>query len=586
MKKQIFTSLILIITAAVAHGQTGIGTISPNSSLDVRGGMATAIRIFSSSTSLTYTDHAIVYTGTTSATATLPDATTCPGRIYWIKNAGTTLPVPVVTVNTTASQTIEGAMSSNLDEPNESIRVVSNGAGWEITSQNVPTSKTPTTGGSWDQGGNTLKSIKSIGTISTVDFPLTTNNAEAMRVTSGGFLGAGTNNPLGRMHFVNENNDAGDDYLFADYMNGTGITQGFFMKKSAGTVSSPVNLQNGDTIGQVRFVPRHNGSVVNTDGSGLDAVYKGDGTSALTDMRFFTSNAEVIRINENGKISIGTTTPDGLNPEKVLVDAGTTGSYNVISGKGEIDNYLQLNVKNGSSGNIASSDLVATSDNGDETNNFIDIGINSSGYSLGTAPILNGINQPYLFSTGGDFVIGNATLNQDLVFFNAGSQGYTAASERMRIAAAGNVGIGQIVNASEKLVVAGIISPGTDNAYTLGTSAARWSAVWSGNGVVQTSDERMKTNIGELNYGIKKLMRLRPVSYNWKTDPHGKRKAGLIAQETQKIIPEVVSGNAAKENLGMNYAELVSVLIKSLQQQQQQIKELKTELNTLIQNKL
>ncbi len=580
MKKHLY-SIFFIIVSAAAHGQTGIGTLTPNSSLDVRGGMATGIRTFSSSTTLTYTDHIIVFTGAANAAATLPDATTCQGRIYWIKNASTT---SVLTVNTTSSQTIEGALTSDLDEPNEILRLVSNGSGWEITAQDVPTAKTTTTGGSWNQGGNSLKTMKAVGTITNFDFPLIVNNSEAMRISAGGFLGIGTNNPQGRIHVVNENDDAGNDYTFNDYMNGTGITQGFFEKKSSGTYASPGNLSNGDTIGQFRFVPRYNGGVMHSNGSGIDAVYKGDGTTALTDLRFFSSSAERMRINENGKISIGTMVPDGLNPEKLLVDAGTTGSYNVISGKGEIDNYLQLNIQNKSNGNIASSDLVATADNGDESGNYIDMGINSSLYSAGLAPITNGANQTYLYSTGADFIVGNGTPSQDLIFFNAGSVGYAATSERMRIAYTGNVGIGQIAVPSEKLTVAGIMSPALDNAYTLGTSVNRWREVWASNGVVQTSDVNMKTNITPLNYGLTELMQMRPVSYNWKNDPKGKRKVGLIAQETQQIIPEVVKGDALKEKLGMNYAELVAVLIRSIQQQQQKLKELRTELNNLTQH--
>ena len=581
MKKQLYSFCFFTIAYAAAYSQTGLGTISPNSTLDVRGGIAVNLRTFSSSTSLAYTDHTIVFTGTSNSTVTLPDATTCLGRIYWIKNASATLPTPVVTVNTISSQIIDTAASYNLDEPNEIVRLVSDGANWQMTSQDVATPKTGTAGGAWNQGGNTVKSVKSLGTITAFDFPFITANKEAMRITSGGYVGVGSANPLGRIHFVNDNNDAGNDYVFDDYMNGTSITQGVLEKKSSGTFVSPGNLQNGDIIGQFRFVPHYNGSIVHSNGSGIDGVYKGDGTTALSDLRFFSSNVENMRINENGKVSIGTITPDGANPERLLVDAGTTGSYNVISGKGDIDNYLQLNIQNRSNGVNASSDLVASADNGDESVNFIDMGINSSTNNSLTSPILSGINQPYLYSTGGDFVIGNATPSQDLVFF---TNAYLATNERIRITASGNVGIGQISGPSEKLVVAGIVSPATDNLYTLGTSTNRWSQVWSVNGVVQTSDAHMKTNISPLNYGLKELLRMRPVSFNWKTDPSGKRKVGLIAQETQKLIPEVVKGDASKENLGMNYAELVTVLIQSLQQQQQKIIKLRTELNTLIQN--
>lgn len=577
MKKHLY-GLCLFLGVAGVQAQTGIGTNTPNSTLDVRGAMAAGFRAFSSATSLSSTDHVAVFTGLTDATVTLPDATTCTGRIYWIKNASTTLPTPVLTVNTVSSQTIEGSATTQLDEPDEIVRLISDGSNWEISSQGTPNPKTSTTGGPWNEGGNSVKSRKAVGTTSSTDIAFITNNTEAMRVSSQGYIGFNTTNPQGRLHVTSVNDDAGNDYWLHDYLNGTGVTQMIYLRKSAGTVASPTNLQNGDTIAQVRFAPRYGGALNRTTGSGIDAVYKGDGTTQLTDLRMFASNSETMRINENGKVSIGTTTPDGVNPEKLLVDAGTTGSYNVISGKGSIDNYLQLNIQNKSNGSVASSDVVASADNGDESNNYIDMGINSSGYSVGSSFILNAVNQPYLYAAGNDFVIGNGSPSYDLIFF---TNGYTASSERMRITAAGNVGIGQVTSPSEKLVVAGIVSPGTDNSYTLGTSTNRWSSVWSANGVVQTSDLRMKTNIQPLTYGVSQLMALHPVTYNWKKDPAGTKQLGLIAQETQEVIPEVVHGHAATENLGMNYAELVAVLVHSLQQQQQKLKELRLQLQEL-----
>lgn len=252
-------------------------------------------------------------------------------------------------------------------------------------------------------------------------------------------------------------------------------------------------------------------------------------------------------INQNGNVSIGSTaTFNSSYPEQLLVDAGTTSSYNVISGKGAINNYLQLNIQNTSNGNSASSDVVATADNGTETVNFVDMGINSSTYSTGG--ILGGANNGYLYSTGNDFIIGNATASRDVIFFTGGTN---TNNEKLRITTSA-------------------VQPGADNSISIGTSARRWTAVYAANGTIQTSDIRLKKNILPLTYGLADLMKLQPVSYDWKNDEG--HKIGLIAQEVKKVIPEVVVGDETKENLGMNYAELVPVLINA-------VKELKTELN-------
>jgi hypothetical protein len=144
-------------------------------------------------------------------------------------------------------------------------------------------------------------------------------------------------------------------------------------------------------------------------------------------------------VDANGNVAIGTSSFDATNPEQLLVDAGATSSFNVISGKGTINNYLQLNIQNKSTGVSASSDVVATADNGNETGNFIDMGINSSGYS--SSGVLGGANTAYLYSTGNDFVIGNNTAGKNLRFFTvAGST--TTPVERVRIDGSGNVGVG------------------------------------------------------------------------------------------------------------------------------------------------
>ncbi len=573
--KNILSFLLFLLTLASASAQVGIGTTSPNSTLDVRGSFASNYRAFTGATTASSTDNTLVFTGTSAVAVTLPNATTCAGRMYWIKNASTTLPTPVLTVSTVSSQTIDGNSSWTIDEPFEVIRIVSDGTNWYIMNQDVVGPKTSTTGGPWLQGGNSVTAAKSLGTITNYDLPFITNNTEKMRLTTGGFLGLGINSPAGRLHLLNETSDFGDDYIFDDY--GAGTSQGMYITKSRGTVASPANLQNGDHIGWIKFIPRFNGSVGYTPGSSMESFYMGSGTTNLTDLRFYTSNVERLRINENGNVGIGSTAFNSTNPEKLLVDAGTTTSFNVISGKGSINNYLQLNIQNRSTGNSASSDVVATANNGTESANYIDMGINGSGYNNNSLPILDGINTAYVYTTGRNFFIGNGSASRHIMFF---TNGFNNSDEKMRILNTGNVGIGT-TNPGDKLTVAGIVAPSADNSYSLGKTGARWSAVWSANGTIQTSDERLKTNIHSLEYGLNEVLQMNPVRYNWKTDSLSHSKIGLLAQEVEKIVPEVVVGDESKETLGMNYAELIPVLINAVKEQQQQIDEVQKKVSSM-----
>ncbi len=575
--KVIFTLLSggLLLLAFNASGQTGLGTTTPNSWLDVRGTMSVQTRIFSGSSIATSADETLLFTGTSAATLTLPDATTCIGRIYWIKNTNTTVPAPVLTINAFGSQTIEGIASWLLDEDEETVRMASNGTNWYVYVSDIPVAESSTVGDSWKEGGNILKSLKKIGTTSNIDFPFVTNKTEMMRLTAGGFLGVGSTVPVGRLHFISQNDDNGDNYIFNDYT--TTTTQAIFLRKSRGTIAAPQDLQLNDLISQLRFSPHYNGTLPHNDGSGLDAYYMGTGANNASNLLFFTSNTEQMRINELGKTGIGTSTFNPTNPEKLIVNAGNTSSVNLICGKGTYDNYLQLNIWNLNNTPNASSDIVATAANGTDSTLYVDLGINSGVYTNTANPISGGFNTAYLYTTGNDFVIGNGTAAANLIFFTGG---YATTNEALRITGTGAIGIGTTTPA-DMLDVAGVLAPATDNSYTIGESANRWSAVYATNGAIQTSDLRLKTNIIPLDLGLSQVTALEPVRYNWTAQPDGSPMLGLIAQDVRKIVPEVVKGDETKENLGMNYAELIPVLISTLKTQQQQLEQLKKELSSL-----
>jgi hypothetical protein len=136
-------------------------------------------------------------------------------------------------------------------------------------------------------------------------------------------------------------------------------------------------------------------------------------------------------------------------------------------------------------------------------------------------------------------------------------------------------------DASDRLVLAGAagirfkaaqgnpVAPDADNSIPLGSAASRWTAVYAANGVIQTSDARLKDRIADLDHGLADLMRLRPVSFHWKGSVDTPPSLGLLAQEVEDVIPEaVVHAIDPDEPLGMNYSSLVPVLIKAVQEQQ------------------
>ncbi len=122
--------------------------------------------------------------------------------------------------------------------------------------------------------------------------------------------------------------------------------------------------------------------------------------------------------------------------------------------------------------------------------------------------------------------------------------------------------------------------PVSDNATDLGSSFARWRVINATNGVIQTSDLRLKKNIQNLNYGLSTVLKMRPVSYQWKADSLSQASnLGFIAQEMAQLVPEVVISEG--DTYGMKYADLIPVLTKAIQEQQAEIEVLKKENEAL-----
>jgi hypothetical protein len=148
-----------------------------------------------------------------------------------------------------------------------------------------------------------------------------------------------------------------------------------------------------------------------------------------------------------GYLAVGDSEAPAVGPSAVAQFAGTT------------DTYLQVNIQNFSTGTSASSDYIATADNGDDSNYYIDLGINGSGYNNPAFTIV-GPNDGYVYVNGGNLALGTASASTDIVFHTGGTM---AANERMRITDGGVIVAGTVTTTS--LVVNGFsvcLSNGTN----------------------------------------------------------------------------------------------------------------------------
>lgn len=116
-----------------------------------------------------------------------------------------------------------------------------------------------------------------------------------------------------------------------------------------------------------------------------------------------------------------TTHPNPAAPETLLVNQIDDSSVNITTFQSDINDYSQTNIHNLNPGTSASSDIVATADNGDESIYYIDMGIGSSGYNDPRWTIFKP-NDGYMYVNGGDLIIGTDTTGKKIEFFTDGAQ--------------------------------------------------------------------------------------------------------------------------------------------------------------------
>jgi len=100
--------------------------------------------------------------------------------------------------------------------------------------------------------------------------------------------------------------------------------------------------------------------------------------------------------------------------------------------------------------------------------------------------------------------------------------------------------------------------------YVNGTAGG--SAAWN-----SLSDFRLKTDIMTIPRALDKVLRLRGVNFHWKDKEKmgDKLEVGFIAQEVERIIPEVV--NKTNDTYSMQYAPITALLVEAIKEQQTQI---------------
>jgi hypothetical protein len=105
------------------------------------------------------------------------------------------------------------------------------------------------------------------------------------------------------------------------------------------------------------------------------------------------------------------------------------------------------------------------------------------------------------------------------------------------------------------------------NQNNVGVSITDGATAWAAN-----SDERLKDIIAPITSALEGVQSLRAVRYSWKNDDAKVPHIGLIAQDVQKVLPEVVQSfklplsDDETEYLTVAYTETIPLLVAALQE--------------------
>jgi hypothetical protein len=215
--------------------------------------------------------------------------------------------------------------------------------------------------------------------------------------------------------------------------------------------------------------------------------------------------------------------------------------------------------------------------------------------------VTGGVNKGYFYSDGTNILLMSEAPSGFMSFG-------TNNTERMRITSGGDVTVGvtspsysstnrgniTIGGSSDSILALQVNSVARaylysdiNNTYIDNSAGAGDLIVLNGTGGVKlqrnatawisNSDERLKNINSNIENALDKILTLRAVNFSWKSDDTNAENLGLIAQDIEKVFPQVVSKSKLvssineeqldeTEYLGVRYTELIPVLVKAIQE--------------------
>jgi hypothetical protein len=408
------------------------------------------------------------------------------------------------------------------------------------------------------------------------------------------------------------------------------LTAGTFF--SFGTVAGMrFSSANNDGLTDVRF-RRISAGIVQIDNGSSDTAYRDLILRNITGSNAFFSSSLAVSgsASVTGSLNVSQGITGSLFGTSSWAQNALTASFLIGGGSGvgfPFTGSAQITGSLGVTGSFslrANTGSIAFSSNADTLLITGSLIITGSGAITGSLSVSSNVGIG-TSSTSGRLTVNTGT-NENVSILSAAvgdlriSALNDAASSNVQLSIQGSPLIFRVLGGVEAMRITntGDTQPGTDNAYSLGVSGTRWSAVWAANGTIQTSDEREKKDIINSDLGLDFVSKLRPVSFKWKVgqnvvtsevikdeegnpilDEDGKEKTetvitpregvrthyGLIAQEVETLLDGKDFGGFIHDTetdvKGLRYDQFVPLLIKAIQELSTKLDEATTRIKTL-----
>ena len=327
-----------------------------------------------------------------------------------------------------------------------------------------------------------------------------------------------------------------DLYLATSGNVGIGVTSPSYTLHVKAASGSTTGLRLESSGGTTNF------DILSSEGDGNAYLYQRSNYGILIG----TNNALRMTITAGGNVGIGTQTPVTYGTRNLDVNGGAGTAYIVARGSNNAGIIEMAFDGAGYMGTKSAHDLVIRT---------------------------NDIQRINIFATSGNVLIGTGSDNGNKFQVNGNAT----------INGSGNT---LLVNSSNNSLSLGVGFQGVTSGYIGGISSALYGYSTNGGYVllnsssawIPASDIKRKRNFEPYTNGLSSILGLQPKLYNMDFQKDGDEKqVGLVAQEVREFIPLAYEENA--DFIGINYNAIIVTMVKAIQEQQQQIQELKNKLS-------